>query len=103
MLVARNGKAVRFHQSKVRVMSRLARGVRGIRMPEGHHVVSLIIPQENAVLLHQGEPSMVSLRRFPLRRVSFEARERLYTEIQKAYNRPFLLKLPSESVRFCRL
>ncbi|MGB2337692.1 MAG: DNA gyrase C-terminal beta-propeller domain-containing protein, partial [Alcanivorax sp.] len=47
MLVARNGKAVRFHQSKVRVMSRLARGVRGIKLAEGVDVISLIVPEEN--------------------------------------------------------
>jgi len=55
MLFSSAGKAVRFNEEAVRPMSRTARGVRGIRMPEGHHVVSLIIPQENAVLLTASE------------------------------------------------
>ena len=32
-------------------MGRTARGVRGIRVPEGHLVVSLIIPQEGSLML----------------------------------------------------
>ncbi|MGK0392966.1 MAG: DNA gyrase subunit A [Alcanivorax borkumensis] len=55
MLVARNGKAVRFHQSKVRVMSRLARGVRGIKLAEGVDVISLIVPEENGQILTASE------------------------------------------------
>ncbi|KZX67271.1 DNA gyrase subunit A [Alcanivorax sp. HI0033] len=55
MLVARNGKAVRFHQSKVRVMSRLARGVRGIKLAEGVDVISLIVPQEEGQILTASE------------------------------------------------
>ena len=55
MLVARNGKAVRFHQSKVRVMSRLARGVRGIKLAEGVDLISLIVPEENGQILTASE------------------------------------------------
>jgi len=55
LLFSSAGKAVRFNEEAVRPMSRTARGVRGIRMPEGHHVVSLIIPQEDAVLLTASE------------------------------------------------
>ncbi|MCG8392565.1 MAG: DNA gyrase subunit A, partial [Pseudomonadales bacterium] len=55
MLVARNGKAVRFHQSKVRVMSRLARGVRGIKLAEGVDVISLIVPEEGGQILTASE------------------------------------------------
>jgi DNA gyrase subunit A len=55
MLFSTAGKAVRFKEEAVRPMSRTARGVRGIRMAEGHHVVSLIIPQDNAVLLMASE------------------------------------------------
>ena len=55
MLVARNGKAVRFHQCKVRVMSRLARGVRGIKLAEGVDVISLIVPQEEGQILTASE------------------------------------------------
>ena len=55
MLFSTAGKAVRFGEEQVRPMSRTARGVRGIKMPEGHHVVSLIIPQEGGVLLTASE------------------------------------------------
>ncbi len=37
MLFSTAGKAVRFREDQVRPMSRTARGVRGIKMPEGHH------------------------------------------------------------------
>ena len=55
MLVARNGKAVRFHQSKVRVMSRLARGVRGIKLADGVDVISLIVPEAEGQILTASE------------------------------------------------
>ncbi|NMT65064.1 DNA gyrase subunit A [Marinobacter orientalis] len=55
MLFSTAGKAVRFNEEAVRPMSRTARGVRGIKMPGGHHVVSLIIPEEGAVLLTASE------------------------------------------------
>ncbi|MAX55978.1 MAG: DNA gyrase subunit A [Alcanivoracaceae bacterium] len=55
MLVARNGKAVRFHQSKVRVMSRLARGVRGIKLADGVDVISLIVPEDDGQILTASE------------------------------------------------
>jgi len=42
MLFASNGKAVRFDEGAVRSMGRTATGVRGMRMAEGEHVVSLI-------------------------------------------------------------
>lgn len=43
MLFASDGKAVRFAETAVRSMGRTATGVRGIRLAEGEHVVSLII------------------------------------------------------------
>jgi DNA gyrase subunit A len=51
LLIASSGKAVRFKESDVRAMGRTARGVRGIRLGGGHHVISLIIPQENGYVL----------------------------------------------------
>lgn len=51
MLVAGNGKVVRFRQSAVRVMGRTARGVRGMRVAEGEEIIALIIPQEGGQLL----------------------------------------------------
>ena len=43
MLFASNGKAVRFDEGSVRSMGRTATGVRGMRLAEGEHVVSLIV------------------------------------------------------------
>jgi len=45
MLFSSTGKAVRFNESKVRAMGRTACGVRGIRLEEGQHVISLIIAE----------------------------------------------------------
>ncbi|BES71810.1 DNA topoisomerase (ATP-hydrolyzing) subunit A [Marinobacter nanhaiticus D15-8W] len=55
MLFSSAGKAVRFKEEQVRAMGRTARGVRGIRMPEGHTVVSLIIPEESGMILTASE------------------------------------------------
>jgi DNA gyrase subunit A len=45
MLFSSTGKAVRFNESNVRAMGRTACGVRGIRLEEGQHVISLIIAE----------------------------------------------------------
>jgi DNA gyrase subunit A len=68
MLFSTAGKAVRFKEKAVRPMSRTARGVRGIRMAEDHYVVSLIIPQDDAVLLmasEHGYGKRTNLSEFP--------------------------------------
>lgn len=54
MLLSSAGKMIRFEESKVRAMGRTARGVRGMRLPEGVHVISLIIPQTNVVDEEEG-------------------------------------------------
>ncbi|MDH5183210.1 MAG: DNA gyrase subunit A, partial [Gammaproteobacteria bacterium] len=51
MLFTSAGKAVRFNEENVRVMGRNAAGVRGIKMPAGVSVVSLIIAAEGCVLM----------------------------------------------------
>ncbi|MDH5360232.1 MAG: DNA gyrase subunit A [Gammaproteobacteria bacterium] len=51
MLFTTAGKAVRFSEENVRVMGRNAAGVRGIKMPTGVSVVSLIIAAEGCVLM----------------------------------------------------
>ena len=43
MLVSSSGKAVRFDESDARPLGRVAKGVRGIRLAEGHSVISMII------------------------------------------------------------
>ncbi|OZG72054.1 DNA gyrase subunit A [Hahella sp. CCB-MM4] len=55
MLFSSSGKAIRFKEDDVRAMGRTARGVRGIRMAEGHRVMSLIIPQDGAFILTASE------------------------------------------------
>jgi DNA gyrase subunit A len=50
LLFSNAGKAVRFSESNVRPMGRTARGVRGIKMADEDHVISLIIvdPEQDA-------------------------------------------------------
>ncbi len=55
MLFSSAGKAVRFTEDQVRPMGRTARGVRGIRLQPGQTVVSLIIPQEDGLVLTASE------------------------------------------------
>ncbi len=55
MLMSSSGKMIRFKEDAVRAMGRTARGVRGIKMAPEHSVVSLIIPQEDGVLLVASE------------------------------------------------
>ena len=54
MLFCTTGKAIRFSEDDVRKMGRTARGVRGIKVPEGHKVNAMIIcnadDQNSAVL-----------------------------------------------------
>ncbi len=55
MLMSSSGKMIRFKENDVRAMGRTARGVRGIKLAPEHQVVSLIIPQEDGVLLVASE------------------------------------------------
>jgi DNA gyrase subunit A len=48
LLFASNGKAARFAGGEVRPMGRTARGVRGMRLADGAHVVSMIVADGNA-------------------------------------------------------
>ena len=50
MLFATNGKSVRFKESDVRMMGRLAKGVRGIRLADQEKVTSLIVPSDGEIL-----------------------------------------------------
>lgn len=51
MLMSNSGKMIRFHESNVRAMGRTARGVRGIKMAKEFRVVSLMLPEEDGLLL----------------------------------------------------
>ena len=55
MLFSSEGKACRFKEADVRAMGRTARGVRGIRLGDGHSMISLIIPQEDGKVLTVSE------------------------------------------------
>ena len=55
MLFSTEGKAVRFKETDVRSMGRTARGIRGIRLGEGHTMISLIIPQPDGMVLSVSE------------------------------------------------
>ena len=48
MLFASNGRTVRFAEEEVRAMGRTAGGVRGIRLADGAHVVSLLVVEHAA-------------------------------------------------------
>jgi DNA gyrase subunit A len=50
MLFASTGKCIRFAESDVRSMGRVARGVIGIRVPKNHQVVSMLVVGEGDVL-----------------------------------------------------
>ena len=55
MLFSSEGKTARFREEDVRAMGRTARGVRGIRLGDGHSMISLIIPQEGGKVLTVSE------------------------------------------------
>jgi DNA gyrase subunit A len=70
LLCASSGKATRFKESDVRAMGRSAKGVRGIKLPAGHTLISLIIPAEQGYLLtasENGYGKRTGLDEFPLR------------------------------------
>ena len=50
MLFASSGKCIRFKESDVRPMGRVARGVKGIRLSRDQHVVSMLVVKEGDVL-----------------------------------------------------
>jgi DNA gyrase subunit A len=55
MLFSSEGKAIRFAEDDVRAMGRTAAGVRGIRLPVGEQVISLIIPDADGLILTASE------------------------------------------------
>lgn len=55
MLCSSEGKAIRFSEEDVRPMGRNAAGVRGIRLPEGEEVISLITLSEGGFILTASE------------------------------------------------
>ncbi len=55
MMFSDGGKVIRFKESRVRTMGRTARGVRGMRLPEGQSVISMLIPEAGAQILTASE------------------------------------------------
>ncbi|MFD3302430.1 DNA gyrase subunit A [Aquipseudomonas alcaligenes] len=51
MMFSDAGKVIRFKESKVRIMGRLARGVRGMRLAEDQRIISMLIPEAGAQIL----------------------------------------------------
>jgi len=51
MLFSNVGKAIRFKESDVRVMGRTARGVRGMKLAEGVHVMSMQVAKPDSLIL----------------------------------------------------
>ena len=55
MLFSDGGKVIRFKEKHVRIMGRNARGVRGMRLPAGQHLISMIVPEPGAQILTASE------------------------------------------------
>ena len=51
MLLSSEGKAVRFASTDARPMGRVSKGVRGMRVPEEHRVISMVVPEVDGFLL----------------------------------------------------
>ncbi|WP_178863844.1 DNA gyrase subunit A [Thiomicrorhabdus cannonii] len=51
MLFSSIGKAIRFKEDDVRIMGRTARGVRGMKLPDGAHVISMQVAKPDSMIL----------------------------------------------------
>ena len=70
MMFSDGGKVIRFKESKVRTMGRTARGVRGMRLPEGQRIISMLIPEPGAQILTasvRGYGKRTAMEEFPRR------------------------------------
>lgn len=70
MLMSSSGKVIRFKESDVRAMGRVARGVRGMRLGSAHKVISMIIPQSGYSVLtvtRNGYGKRTLAEEFPLK------------------------------------
>jgi DNA gyrase subunit A len=68
LLCTSGGKAIRFTEEEVRPMGRDATGVRGIRLGDGHEVISLVVAAQGLVLTasENGFGKLTPLDDFPL-------------------------------------
>ena len=70
MMFSDGGKVIRFKESKVRTMGRTARGVRGMRLPDGQLIISMLIPEAGAQILTasaRGYGKRTAMAEFPRR------------------------------------
>ncbi len=70
MMFSDGGKVIRFKESKVRTMGRTARGVRGMRLPAGQEIISMLIPEADAQILtasERGFGKRTAMTEFPRR------------------------------------
>ncbi|PKF72589.1 DNA gyrase subunit A [Pseudomonas fluvialis] len=70
MLFSDAGKVIRFKEKHVRTMSRIARGVRGMRLAEGQRLISMLIPEPGAQILTasaRGYGKRTAMDEFPRR------------------------------------
>ena len=70
MLFSDAGKVIRFKEKHVRTMSRIARGVRGMRLAEGQRLISMLIPEPGAQILTasaRGYGKRTAMEEFPQR------------------------------------
>ncbi len=51
LLASSSGKLIRFHESKVRPMGRIARGVRGMKLKKGESLISLMVADNTKTVL----------------------------------------------------
>ncbi len=67
MLFASGGKAVRFNEATVRAMGRTARGVKGMDLAAGEHIISLLVPEKSHILsaTENGYGKRTSLEEYP--------------------------------------
>lgn len=69
-LGSRYGKSIRFHESKVRPMGRVSRGVRGMRLAEGDYIVGMEVLTEGKTLMtvtENGYGKRTSIDEYPIR------------------------------------
>jgi len=69
MLFSSGGKTIRFNEQNVRSMGRSAAGVRGIRIPDDQHVISMIVVGEGEVLTvtENGYGKRTRIEDYPIR------------------------------------
>ncbi len=70
MMFSDGGKVIRFKEKHVRTMGRTARGVRGMRLPEGQRIISMLIPEVGAQILtasERGYGKRTAMAEFPRR------------------------------------